>query len=82
MSADGHTVCPKCHPDLVTYDGHGGVIDHAAEELGYGRDVRENYEFFLRTTDGQVGLAVVYRADCWECGWHWELDTADFPVVL
>lgn len=81
MSADGHTVCPKCHPDLLTYTDHNGVIDCSAEDLGYERDVRENYEFSFKADDGQIVLVVDYRADCWECGWHYELQTSDFPVT-
>lgn len=80
MSANGHTVCPRCHPELVEYAGptkyplvhERGIIDHAAEELGYERDVRENFETYLQAKDGAFALVFDYRADCWTCGWHFE----------
>lgn len=77
MSADGHTVCPGCHPDLkdytgpVTYPHVRGVIDHAAEELGYDRSVRENYEFYLKAEGGEIYLIADYNATCWDCDWQW-----------
>lgn len=72
MSADSHTVCPKCHPDLVgwcssAYPGNPAT-DHAAEELGYDRSVRENVEYYLK---GGTHLVFSYDASCWDCGWHW-----------
>lgn len=81
MSADGHTVCPNCHPDLADYTEHDGALDHAAEDLGYARDVRERWEFTYRSVDGALVLAVEYSANCWTCGWSYELDTAPFPLT-
>lgn len=79
MSADSHTVCPKCHPDLIGYVGKPNwdgtpnhTIDNAAEELGYDRSVRENIEYYLHAEDGKVKLVFDYRADCWTCGWHFQ----------
>lgn len=86
MSADGHTVCPACHPDLLDYTGPEkyplvprGVIDHAAEERGYDRSVRENYEFYLKATEGKLYLHVDYEAACWTCDWTFTLKR-DEPV--
>lgn len=79
MSADGRTVCPKCHPDLCDYTGpkdypHSkGLIDHAAEELGYDRSVRENYEYYFKAEEGQIFLIADYSATCWDCDWHFEV---------
>jgi predicted metalloprotease len=63
---------PQQHPLVAP-----GIIDHAAEELGYQRDVRENYENYLQARDGKLYLVFEYRADCWSCGWHWETELED-----
>lgn len=81
MSADGHTVCPNCHPDLADYTDNDGVLDRVAEDLGYTCDVRERWEFTYRSVDGALVLAVEYSANCWTCGWSYELDTAPFPLT-
>ena len=78
MSADSHTVCPKCHPDLLGYTGPReypqckypqckGSIDFAAEELGYDRSVRENIQYALLARDGKLVLNFTYDANCWDC---------------
>lgn len=79
MSADSHTVCPKCHPDVLDYTGPEqyplvpeGVIDHCAEEHGYDRSVRENMDYYLLAKDKQLMVVFNYRADCWTCGWHYD----------
>lgn len=72
MSADSHTVCPKCHPWLLDYRNNNGVIDHAAEEFGIARDVRENIEYYIEANEHGLFLIFLYRADCWECSWHFE----------
>lgn len=68
MSADSHTPCPKCHPDLV---GKPGVTPALGEELGYGNDVRENVEYYM--LDG-THIVFKYSANCWECGWGFEYE--------
>ena len=78
MSADSHTVCPNCHPDLRTFQrpsgswGNPGVIDHAAEDLGYDRSVRENYEYYFLAEGGKLYVVANYDAACWDCDWHFE----------
>lgn len=76
MSADAHTVCPKCHPDLAEWRSTefpgNPSIDHASEELGYDRDVRENYEYYM--TNQPLAIVAKYSADCWTCGWHFEFE--------
>jgi hypothetical protein len=79
MSADSHTVCPRCHPDMLDYTGPSqyplvpkGVVDHLAEEIGYERSVRENIDYYLQAKDRKLVLVFEYRADCWDCGWHFE----------
>jgi len=79
MSADSRTVCPVCHPDVLDYTGpnqfplvHPGVIDHCAEERGYDRSVRENIDYYLQNKDQKLVLVFDYRADCWDCGWHYD----------
>lgn len=88
MSADSHTVCPKCHPDVVDYTGPTlyplvppGVISHAAEERDYDRSVRENIDYYLQARDHKLVLVFEYRADCWTCGWHFDT-VLDEPVLL
>lgn len=87
MSADSHTVCPRCHPDLVTFQrphgswGDPGVIDHAAEDLGYDRSVRENIEYYLLAKDHKLVLVFDYRADCWTCNWHFDT-VHESPVTI
>jgi len=81
MSADGHTVCPNCHPDLLGYTDNNGVIDCAAEDLDYNRDVRENYEFCLLVKDGELFLDITYSAECWECDWGFH-HSADIPISV
>lgn len=84
MSADSHTVCPKCHPDLANYQreakawGNPGIIDHAAEDLGYDRSIRENYEFYIKATPGQpLTLVSEYSANCWDCGFTFTITHED-----
>lgn len=82
MSADSHTVCPRCNPEVLKYTGKpnaayplvtkDGLLDWAAEEQGYDRDVRENIDYGLCNSDGKLVLYFEYRADCWTCGWHFE----------
>lgn len=69
MSADGSTVCPKCHPDLIGWKNKRGegVTDFAAEELGYDRSLREYYEFYMRDGDK---IVADYGAECRECGFR------------
>lgn len=82
MSADSRTVCPKCHPELADYTDHDGHLDFAAEDLDISRDVRENYEFTFRNIDGQLVLNIEYSANCWTCGWQYDLDVAPgFPLT-
>lgn len=69
MSADSHTACPKCYPDLI---GAQGITDTIASDRGYETQVRENYTFYIR--DG-LTLVSEYHADCWTCGWHFEVTT-------
>jgi len=79
VSADSRTVCPKCHPDVLDYTGPNqyslvpsGVIDHLAEKCGYDRSVRENIDYYLLAKDQKLVLVFDYRADCWDCGWHYD----------
>lgn len=78
MSADGYTVCPKCHPDLIGWQSseHPGSLstDFAAEELGYDRSVRENWSFYIR---GGNTLVSEYDAVCWMCRFHFSIDHED-----
>lgn len=85
MSADSHTVCPKCHPEILECVG---ILDNIAHEkrfedvLDMG-SVRENVEYY--TVNQQIGvgpdaplspqLVFKYRADCWTCGWHFDVVT-------
>lgn len=89
MSADSQTVCPRCALekgiDLSMYGGPEkssllvpkGVIDHAAEEHGLDRSVRENVDYYIRAVNGRLELHFEYRADCWDCGWHHEAELVD-----
>jgi hypothetical protein len=79
MSADSHSVCPKCHPEDLNKVGVWQNFDSS----GTG-DVRENYETYWRSRQvepirdpGGLGLFLVaeYSADCWTCGWHFEITT-------
>lgn len=79
MSADSHTVCPKCHPEVLDYTGPTGmpfatpgVIDHLAEERGFDRSVRENIDYYIQAKDGGLDLVFTYSAVCWDCSWHFE----------
>lgn len=72
MSADSHTVCPKCSPEALQTDG----------PLYPSGPVRENYQTYINVTDGLLVLHHEYRADCWDCGWHFETElTAPIPPV-
>lgn len=75
MSADSHSVCPKCHPEDLT---KVGIWQNFGDGDG---DVRENYQTYWRSRQvdpikdpHELGLFLVYdyRADCWTCGWHFE----------
>lgn len=83
MSADSRTVCPECHPDLLVYRrrekcwGDPTIIDHAAEDLGYDRSVRENYEFFFKATPEGIVLVSEYSGNCRDCGFHFEVNHSD-----
>lgn len=78
MSADSYTVCPKCHPDLIGWRSsryrNSTASDHAAEELGYNRSIRENYEFYIENGDT---LVASYNADCWDCGFQFDFQRRD-----
>lgn len=71
MSADSHSVCPKCHPDLI---GRPGVTDNFADDLGYYRGVRENYEYYILDGDKLVSE---YSANCWDCDFTFEVKHVD-----
>lgn len=61
MSADSHAPCPKCNAPLI--------IDQTnPDQHGLDTPVRENYEFYIRDN----AVVADYRADCWDCGWHFE----------
>lgn len=84
MSADGHSVCPQCHPEDRTKVGVWQSIDTSGTS-----DVRENYETYWQnrqvdpgTDPAELGLFLVYeyRADCWTCGWHFEA-TFETPLT-
>lgn len=62
MSADSHTTCPKCYSDLPP------DIWWREEST----EVRENIEYYWRTQPDGLHLVFEYRADCWECGWHYD----------
>ena len=67
MSADSHTLCPKC--DELELQGLVGVVD---SESG---SVRENRDYYWeRDVNGVLTLVFRYRADCWECGWCYEAE--------
>lgn len=75
MSADSHSVCPKCHPEDLD---KAGIWQNFADGGG---DVRENYETYWvnKQVDpirdpSALGLFLVhkYRADCRTCGWHYD----------
>lgn len=71
MSADSHSVCPKCHPEDLNKVGVWQNFDSSGTD-----DVRENYETYWRSRQvdpenapDKLGLFLVhsYRADCWTC---------------
>lgn len=70
MSADSHSVCPNCYPDL-----DDGVIDCTAEDLGLPHEVRENIEYYMEKIDGELFVVFRYDALCWECRWHKEIES-------
>jgi hypothetical protein len=55
MSADQHSVCPKCYPFTDPINN-----EEQPEEL------RENFEVYIKDND----LHFDYSGDCWECGYH------------
>lgn len=75
MSADSHTYCPKCQPELL---GMVGVVDNF--DLDADTDVRENFDVYTQNSqDGGLRLVFTYRAQCWTCGFHWS-HTHSTPV--
>jgi len=78
MSADSRTVCPKCDPDIINYIG---VLDNIAEEREFDRSVRENIDYYLQGRGRKLVLVFEYRADCWICGWHFDIRHED-PIPL
>ena len=66
VSADSLTTCPKCHPETLPI---GSVWDG----YRYGPNaVRENIEYYWETQVDGLHLVFQYRADCWDCGWHYD----------
>jgi hypothetical protein len=68
MSADSHDVCPKCYPEII------GRNWEEILKLGLPTEVRENYQIYIY--EGKT-LVTEYRADCWDCGWHFEIKHED-----
>lgn len=80
MSADSHTVCPKCHPEVLE---RVGVMPTIGEELGLPEDVREYYEYYMQNLIPEgPRLVCEYSADCWTCGWHFEITHTDSLIGL
>lgn len=86
MSADSHSVCPKCHPEEREKVGVWQNFTDGDESSA----VRENYETYWVSRQvepirdpGGLGLFLVheYRADCWDCGWHFE-HTLEAPIEV
>lgn len=70
MSADSHTACPRCHPEMLE---RVGVLPNIGSEMDLPGDVRENYEYYMQNLIPEGPQIVFeYRADCWTCGWHFE----------
>lgn len=72
MSADDHSVCPKCHPEGLNKVG----VWQASTNADGPSDVRENYQTYWQVKQvdpandlDKLGLFLVYsyRATCWTC---------------